>query len=199
MDHNDNRQDIGSHISDIKYPYAKWMLEEIKGEYYIENERESKIATKAGAFITVIVAIITLYIPMIPFENMESFFSNASISGDEKSAAIRFLTLLAIGMLLFLAAFVSLVMAYTVKGYNRVCVDDLITNSIQSEKELEESVLAQAMVAHYHKILRGTIDTKGNMKINTDSANAVTVGIVCTVFGFVVLSIATIALRIIIV
>lgn len=46
---------------DPRYPYAGKMLEEIKNEYVIENERENKIATKASAFITVVVAIITLY------------------------------------------------------------------------------------------------------------------------------------------
>ena len=100
-----------------------------------------------------------------------------------------------------MVAFVFFIKAYGVKGYKRVQVDDLlnIANSTGELDDVFKNQIAQSIVAHYHKILRGTIDEKGNMRINSDTADNVAIGIVLTVIGFVFLSIATIALRIIVV
>lgn len=183
----------------VYYPYAEWMLSEIKDQYTIENERENKISTKASAFITVIVAIITLYIPMIPLENLLPFFVKAC--GFKLYFAITLLVFLSAGLICLVVAFYLLIKAYGVKGYKRVQVDDLlkIANSIENENENRKSQIAQSIAGHYHKILRGTVDDDGNMKINSNSAKFVRRGILWTIIGFIIMSIATIALRIIVI
>lgn len=183
------------------YPYAEWMLEEIKKEYFVENERENKIGTKASTFITVIVAIITLYIPILPLENLQKFWNAAPTTSTDKILMVIFIIVMSMGLLLLLVAFGFFVIAYRVKGYKRVNVDDLldIANSIGKYDAKIRSQIAQSMVAHYHKILRGTLDEKGNMKTNSDSSKNVAIGIMLTVIGFVLLSVATMALRIIVI
>ena len=52
-------------------------------------------------------------------------------------------------------------------------------------------------MAHYHRILRGTIDEPGNMKLNDERANKIQKGIHATVVGFCLINFATIAIRII--
>lgn len=197
---NKNIQNEKINTSD-QYPYSQWMLDEIKGEYIVENERENKISTKASAFITVIVAVITLYIPLIPFDKLRPFFEKAALSQSEKSLAIIFIIVLGTGLFSLTIAFLFLLKAYGVKGYNRVRIDNLLTiaNEIGTENEIRKSLLAKEIASHYHEILRGTVDQDGNMKINSTSAEALSIAIVWTVVGFVILSIATIALRIIIV
>ncbi len=183
------------------YPYAEWMLEEIKKQYDVENERENKIGTKASTFITVIMAIITLYIPMIPFEGLKKFLGASTITIIDKTLTVIFIIVLVCGVILLTVAFVFLVKAYGVKGYKRVNVDDLlrIANSNREHDNKYKSQIAQGIVAHYHKILRGSLDEAGNMKINSDSADSVAIGIMLTVIGFVLLSVATIMLRIVVV
>lgn len=183
------------------YPYAEWMLSEIKNEYAVERERENKIGTKASAFITVIVAIITLYIPMIPFENFLPFWYATTTTNVEMALMVICIIVMSGGLILLLVAFGFFIKAYGVKGYKRVMVDDLL-NIANLTGELEgkdRDYIAQGIVAHYHTILRGTLDEKGNMEINSESADIVAIGIVLTVIGFVLLSIATIALRIVVV
>ena len=185
----------------VNYPYSEWMLEEIKGEYAVENERENLIGTKASAFITVIVAIIALYIPLIPFDKLKAFLGANTTLNYEKTLTIIFLIVLGAGLVSLLTAFIFLLKAYGVKGYNRVKIDDLLTLSgeMGGENSSRRSQIAQGITAHYHKILRGTVDQEGNMKINSDSADFVSKGIEWTVVGFVILSVATIALRVIVV
>lgn len=54
------------------------------------------------------------------------------------------------------------------------------------------------MVAHYHSILRGTIDESGNMKINEERADGIQKGINATVISFCLINFSTIAIRIMI-
>ena len=125
---NDDLQDNREQPSNTapNYPYAKWMLEEIKSEYVVENERENKIGTKASAFITVIVAIITLYIPMIPFDDFLKFWNTTTTTSVDKTLTVIFIIVMSVGLLLLMVAFVFFIKAYGVKGYKRVQVDDLL-------------------------------------------------------------------------
>lgn len=198
---NDNGFQQNSDQEESKYPFAEWMLGEIKEQYAIENERENKINTKAGAFITVIVAVIALYIPLIPFDRLKVFMQLASTSDVERSITVLFLVILGLGMMILMMAFYYFLRAYGIKGYQRVQVDDLLSlaNETGEKNNYSRDQVAQGLTAHYHKILRGTLDMDGNMKINTNSADSVLYGIIWTVVGFIIVSIATIALRIIVI
>lgn len=172
------------------HPFSEWMLQEIKGQYAVENERENTIGSKASAFITVIVAIITLYIPLIPLDRLISFLKSSHFSQIEKNLVILFLVVIGAGFLSMLIAFFFLLKAYGVKGYNRVKIDDLlsIANTIGGEDDCKRSQIAQGITAHYHQILRGTLDQEGNIKINSASADYVSAGIKWTVIGFIILN-----------
>lgn len=181
-----------------EYPNAKIAFEEIKSEYEMENERENKIASKSSAFITVIIAVVALFIPLVPFDRLKNFFSNIQ-NTEEKWIVIVSLFLLVGGLAVLMVAFGFFIKAYSVKGYNRVEVDDLMQIANQQENADPESQIYQGLVAHYHKTLRGTMDKAGNMKINTESASSNRSGIVLTVVGFAIISVSTIALRILVV
>ncbi len=184
----------------VNYPYSEKILSEIKDVYAVENDREVKIATKASAFITITVAIIALYIPIIPFEKLVLFFASKSVNSVSKGLSILFLVILFIGLCFLGIAFYNFIKAYSVKGYNTVDVDDLLRIASRTEPtNTADSAVYQGIAAHYHKILRGTNDTLGNIKINSDNSEKNQVGIICIVIGFAIISLATIALRIIVV
>ncbi len=181
------------------YPIAKDMLGEIKDEYKMENERENKINNKASSFLAMGVAIITLYIPMIPFERFIKFWNYSN--NTDKIIFVVFIVLFIIGMFAMLFSFVLLLKAYGVKGYRRLDVDDLLNLSYGKDWDSKEkkSQVYQGLVEHYHKILRGTLDEDGNMKINSDSADSVKNAIKWIIVGFLLISISTIFLRILVV
>lgn len=74
---------------------------------------------------------------------------------------------------------------------------DSILNLSSNEEQRDISCVKQTLVAHYHQILRGTIDDEGNYKINTGRADKIQLGIILMVIGYVVLFISTIVLTMI--
>ena len=109
-----------------------------------------------------------------------------------------FLVVLVVGISFLIIAFIYMVRAYTVKGYNQVNIDNLLSYSRNEKNIKDESEFAYDLVEHYYKILIGTNGEEGNMSINTKSADVVASGIIWTVVGFVTTSLSTIALRIIV-
>lgn len=176
-----------------KYPFADEMLTTIRQEYETENDRKKTLDTKASTFITVNIALLTIFIPLIPFMKLQSFFDESS--GIEKSVAIIGLIMLGVSIVLLLASFVILVYAAGISGYRRVQLDSIL-NLSSNEEQRDVSCVKQTLVTHYHQILRGTIDDEGNYKINTGRADKIQLGIILMVIGYVVLFISTIVLRI---
>lgn len=179
----------------VQYPHAKIALEEMQIAYQVENERKRTLDAKAGAFIMVDIAILTIYIPLLPFAQMISFFQQASTY--RKVGAIISLAALAVGIVCLIGAFIWLARGYSNKQYQYLNVDSILTMS-NSMEYYDKGTVETGMVSHYHKILRGTIDEPGNMKLNEDRARLIQRGITTTVVGFGFISLATIAVRIII-
>ena len=176
-----------------KYPFADEMLTTIRQEYETENDRKKTLDTKASTFITVNIALLTIFIPLIPFMELQSFFDKSS--GVEKSVAIIGLIMLGVSIVLLLVSFVILVYVAGISGYRRVQLDDILKLS-SNEEQRDISCVKQTLVAHYHQILRGTIDDEGNYKINTGRADKIQLGIILMVIGYVILFISTNVLRI---
>ena len=190
-----NKKKKEESIEDVKqkYPFADEMLTTIRQEYEIENDRKKTLDTKASTFITVNIALLTIFIPLIPFMELQSFFDK--LSGVEKSVAIIGLIMLGVSIVLLLVSFVILVYVAGISGYRRVQLDDILKLS-SNEEQRDISCVKQTLVAHYRQILRGTIDDEGNYKINTGRADKIQLGIILMVIGYVILFISTIVLRI---
>ena len=176
-----------------KYPFADEMLTTIRQEYETENDRKKTLDTKASTFITVNIALLTIFIPLIPFVELQAFFDKSS--GLEKSVAIIGLIILGVSIVLLLVSFVILVYVAGISGYRRVQLDDILKLS-SNEEQSDLSCVKQTLVAYYHQILRGTIDEEGNYKINTGRADKIQLGIILMIIGYVILFISTIVLRI---
>ena len=190
-----NKKKKEESIEDVKqkYPFADEMLTTIRQEYETENDRKKTLDTKASTFITVNIALLTIFIPLIPFMDLQSFFGKST--GIEKTVAIIGLIMLGVSIVFLLVSFVILVYAAGISGYRRVQLDSIL-NLSSNEEQIDVSCVKQTLVAHYHQILRGPIDDEGNYKINTDRADKIQLGIILMVIGYVVLFISTIVLRI---
>lgn len=180
--------------SEISYPNAKAALDEMHIAYEVENERKRTLDGKAGAFMAANIAVLTVYIPMIPFDRMLTFFSEAA----RYKIVVAALTLVVLvaGIISLVAAFKKLADGYSNKRYHYPNVDELLGVANTIEK-YSDGTTENGIVAHYHRILRGTIDEPGNMKLNDERANKIQKGIHATVAGFCLINFATIAIRII--
>lgn len=147
-----NKKKKEESIEDVKqkYPFADEMLTTIRQEYEIENDRKKTLDTKASTFITVNIALLTIFIPLIPFMELQSFFDK--LSGVEKSVAIIGLIMLGVSIVLLLVSFVILVYVAGISGYRRVQLDDILKLS-SNEEQRDISCVKQTLVAHYHQIL----------------------------------------------
>lgn len=176
-----------------RYPFADEMLTTIRQEYVTENDRKKTLDTKACTFITVNIALLTIFIPLIPFMNLQSFINESSSMAN--IVTIWGLILLGVSIILLMVSFIILVFAAGISGYGRVQLDSLLKLST-NEEHRDVSCVKQTLVAHYYQILRGTIDDEGNYEINNSRADKIQLGIILTVIGYVILFISTIVLRI---
>lgn len=181
--------------NEVRYPNAKIALEEMRRAYEVENERKRTLDGKASAFIVANFAVLTIYIPLIPFDRMLEFFRGA----DNYQMAVSAVTLTAllIGIIFSIVAFKELADGYSNKQYGFINVDELLRLANVGESYPDGAAEA-GMAAHYHYILRGTLDESGNMKVNEERAEGIQKGINATVIGFCLINFSTIAIRIII-
>lgn len=166
-----------------KYPAASTLLEVSMDEYAKERERTNTIENKANVFISVIIALFTIYIPIIPFSKLLTAYSTFSKTGIACVTAALCVMILSVVFLII--AFVNLYKGYKIKPYLRVEFSSLNDENIlvQSENNVK-----RALIDHYNTILIG------NSKINSEKADAVSVGIKYSIIAFALLSLSAIAL-----
>lgn len=168
--------------NEIKYPSSSILLEICKDEYTKEKERATNFETKAGLFLTGIIALITIYLDIIPFQKISSNLLTAA-----DNITIIFTT---IYCLLLLLAFIFIILSFfhftcvlDSQKYMRVEYDNL--NCEQNNMAAPDLVM-YAMNQHYYQIL------KHNTSINNKKANKFSLGIKFTLIAFILLIISTI-------
>ena len=65
-------------VSD-EYPCLSILLPILEEEYRQEKARTDRIDNKAMALLTIIIALITVYVPIFPFEKFGEFYSNSTM------------------------------------------------------------------------------------------------------------------------
>lgn len=189
----DNMPDVNSddnvsaNENSIAYPSASIMLEISKDEYAKERERSNNLDNKANIFISAIIAMVTLYIPIIPFSAIKKTYIRV---GKLEVALITIsICILGIAFVSLINAFYNLYKAISVKPFHRVNFDNLNDETVlrQYENDVERGLLE-----HYHTILTE------NAKINDNKAERLTQGLKFSILSFALMSISTISLIIII-
>ena len=138
------------------------------------------------------IALLTIFIPLIPFTSLVGFIKNASCC--QLMLTVAGIIVLIIAIVLLVVAFVYLVKAAGIRGYKRVDLDSIYNEAVKTDNEHDLSKFQIALVSHYYQILRGTLDEEGNCKINEKRANEIEIGMRLTVIGYVALFISTILL-----
>ena len=172
-------------VAKDKYPSASVLLDISLDEYSKERERSNTIESKANAFISVIIAIFTIYIPIIPFSKLNMAYSSFNKIG----IVTVVLCVMLSSIILLIVAFINLYKGYKVKPYLRVEFSSLNDPNVLAQSNND---VKRALVEHYNTILTE------NAKINTEKAEAVATGIKYSIIAFALLSLSAIALIIMI-
>lgn len=165
------------------FPSASIMLQVSMDEYTKERERSNILDNKANAFISVIIAIFTLYIPIIPFSKLTTAYSQLGKIGIVCTTIALCIMFLAI--VLVVIAFINLYMGIKIQPFYRVEFSNLNDIDILQGSE---NIVKKGLIDHYNKILTGNAD------INTKKAEKISIGLKYSIISFILLSFSTIAL-----
>lgn len=168
------------------YPSAPVLLEVAKDEYTKERERSNSLDNKSSVFISAIIAMVTIFIPIIPFKEVMTVYASGNNVSISILTIISCIFITAVAYLI--AAFYKLYTAFKLKAYSRVCFDDLQDKDILAA---EPSAAQKGLIDHYCTILNT------NENINNEKADKVSLGLKYSIIGFSLLVLSAISLIII--
>ena len=163
------------------FPGAKVLLESGINEYEREKGRSDSLDNKAGVFIAAIVALITVYIQVIPFSSIVQAYVDATKAG--VAILTVCLALLTVGLIIIATSFYYFYKAIKLRKYQRVNPVNLVDIKFLS---YPEDQTAEAMVRHYKEII------EYNQNLNEAKADDITDGLKRCLIGFAIVSVATI-------
>lgn len=174
--------------AEVMYPSSYLLLDSARDEYTKERERSSVLDGKAAHFMTAILLVITVFIPIIPLTDIIPFYvSGAGCVRICIATVIIIVLLVSLGVLV--AAFKSLYDAYKLQSFKR-----FNSNNLDDEKLHKETpdYISRIMCADYKE----HIDY--NIEQNEKKAKAVTKGLKLCAVGFLLLAGSAMILRIVI-
>lgn len=177
------KQKVNDAYSLPAFPSAKIQLEIAKNEYEREKSRSDSLDNKAGVYIAAIVTIITVFIQLLPFRDINTLFTKA-----EKTIACALtavLLILLFGFIMSGTAFYSLTKTIGLRNYKRVCLGNLTDISLLASPEDHTS---EAMIRHFVDIIAH------NESVNDEKAENLNKGLYRSIIGFVFISVGTVLL-----
>lgn len=141
----------------VSFQGASAALPTMMDEYTKERERAGILDNKAISLITILIALLTVYVPLIPFETI----FNTYINGSKREFALAFIAVL---MLIFsftitIISFNKLIKTIKLQEYRKADID-----MICKEEHLicDKDVMEKALCEHYRELIYY------NSKINDD-------------------------------
>ena len=163
---------------------ASVILPVFMDEYSKELERKNIIENKVTSLIAVQIAILTIFMPIIPFDKLYDLFRNNN-NGIVISTSIACLFLL-ISIGIMIIAFGLSMSAMRVEAYNKVNIEQLV-----KEENLKHFVndVEVALCIHYEYLI------SNNTKLTDRKANRYKRGLPLTIVAFLCLIVGTVVLK----
>ncbi len=168
------------------YPGASVSLPIFQDEYSKELERKNILENKVISLITIEVAMLTIFIPIIPFEEIGS-----KLLCDVNKAVIAVTVacmILAVSIVVAVISMIFLLSSIAIQTYKKIDIDrlDLDCNMIQSSNAVE-----RGLCTHYKNI------TLENASLNEKKAQKYKIALPLTMIAFGCLLIGTILIKIV--
>lgn len=141
-------EDVTTSANEITFKSANTAVQVMMDEYTKERERGGILDNKAIALITVLIALITVYLPIIPFDKIKSIYAADS---KNQLIALGIIVLIFISALIFTGiTFLNLMDIVKLKEYKRIEIDKILKDE---NLILESDVYEQALCDHYKKLI----------------------------------------------
>lgn len=173
-----------------EFPCPSVLLSIMESEYAEESSRTEQLDNKAMSLLTVIIALITVYVPIFPLDKIVDFYSRQHSS---LLIPILFSVFMAMGITaLFIAIITSfkLISVYTVKNYQAVNIKHF--NSNEKLGQIQITKFQIELIDHYQSIILN------NAVINQDKAKLLSRQYKKIITIFILLSISAVATLILI-
>lgn len=156
-----NKQSISTEMneSQIFFQSASSALTTMMDEYTKERERGSILDNKSSSLITILIALTTVYIPIIPFNTIIS----KCRSGSKYELALVFLAviMLILSFIISSISFKKLIETVKLQEYRKADIDKICEEDIL---KCDKDVMEKALCEHYQELIHC------NTEINNDKA-----------------------------
>lgn len=180
-----NRENpVPDSINQPEFPCIPILLQMLMAEYDQEKSRTERIDSKLMGLLTIIVALITVYVPIFPFSDFAQVYSKW-----KTCAIIPFIFSLLIlsgiaAIIIAIRSVYTLVGAYKTKDYRSVDIVNFNTNKKLGEPTTDSFQLE--LIDHYQNIILE------NSKINANKAKTLDQQFQNIMVIFILLSISSI-------
>lgn len=153
-------------------------------EYFKEWERANTLNAKSGVFITVIIAILAIYISKVPFNKM------GVLTGEKwkliiSGACTGFLM---VSFIFIIFAFVEFWAVFKLRDYEKPNIDK---SKNEIGNAMEKNMMEEVMTEYYRNLI------SHNAEINDNKVKKISAGIRSSIVGISIMIIATIVLMLI--
>lgn len=170
---------------EIAFEGARVALPIFIDEYSKECDRKEAIENKISTLLTIEIAILTVFIPIVPFESIKTYlFGNCN---DIIIVATIACVLLGIAIVMMSVSFGILMSAIGIKTYSKVDIEKL---NLEDNLRQDANSVERGLCDHYKTI---TIE---NSNLNDKKADKYQICLPITIVSFLLLALGTILLKI---
>lgn len=172
-----------SNAEEKEYPSSGILLEMAKEEYRAERERSTGLDGKSSFFISVIIAVATIFIPIIPYGKLAKVFQGGTCS--QKWLLGLFCIAILISFVFLILSFKKLYDAYRLRDYKRPSLDCI---SMEINHISPNDKVNKGLCDHYKTVV------ENNIGVNDTKVKSINVGIRMCGIGFLIMVIAAIGI-----
>ena len=201
--------------NETPYPSAPLLLACVKDEYEKERNRMQNLDTKASAFMTAIILILTLFVPMIPFDKFRSVFTDNVVKAVRAANTVNEVTQMGVDAvsaavsgqietcidirrgILAISTFVLLVaLGMLSRAFHQLYTAYRPMNFARFEIENIDfvaqplNIMTPALCEHYKEIV------ENNIEVNDRKVKRINSGLKWAFWGFFVLAVVSIVIKI---
>lgn len=173
-------------ITKIAFEGARVALPVFIDEYSKECDRKNVIENKINTLLTIGIAILTVFIPIVPFGNIKTYLSSDN-NGIIIAATIACILIL-VSILMMAIAFGILMSAISIRTYSKVDIEELDLEDILKQ---DANSVEKGLCDHYKTIILE------NSKLNDCKAKKYQFYLPITIVSFLLLALGTILIKII--
>lgn len=181
----DSSETDGEENVDV-YRSAKIALPTMIDEYTKERERAGIIDNKAISIITILLALVTVYMPIIPFEKIGRIY----VDGIKSQIIIMIIAMIIFTTALVIVGilFYMLINIVKLRIYKRVDIEEIVDTDVLKE---DEHIYEKSLCHHYKDLILQ------NSKSNDNKSKKLNLCYILTIIVFILLLLSYFLIKII--